>query len=81
MRDGLADDEIHGRIRARDDLSLNWLHISVPIDRNDDDYYAPLHKLRLPDRAELYLGLLDAVVGVAGTRRRVSVAEHFASCP
>jgi hypothetical protein len=61
----------------RIDRPLNWLHIPVPIDRYDYDYYAPLHRLRLPGGAELYLGLVHAADGVDGTRRRIAVAEHF----
>ena len=47
----------------------------VPRDRDDDAYFAPLRRLRLPPHTELCLGLVHHTDGVAGTRRRLAAAE------
>jgi ubiquinone/menaquinone biosynthesis C-methylase UbiE len=61
------------------DRPLNWIHMPVPQERDDDAYYAPLGDLRLPLETELYLGLIHA--GDDGARRRIAAArryvEHF----
>src|SRR5262249_39043941 len=54
---------------------LDWLHMPVPIARDDDAYYAPLARLNLPAGASLYLGLVHPGDGVEGARRRVSAAK------
>ena len=61
----------------RVERTLNWLHVPVPIGRDDDAYYAPLRSRQLPDAAELYLGQVHAADGLDGTRRRIAVAERF----
>ena len=59
------------------DRPLNWIHMPVPHERDDDAYYAPLADLRLPGETELYLGLLHA--GDDGAPRRIAAArEHVA---
>lgn len=59
--------------RAR--RSFNWIHMPVPRDREDDQYFAPLGALRLPADAELYLGLIHLTDGVEGARRRIAAAR------
>lgn len=51
------------------------IHMPVPRDRDDDRYFAPLDRLRLPPQTELCLGLVHYTDGVAGTRRRLAAAE------
>ncbi len=51
---------------------LSWLHLPVPIDRDDAAYFAPLADLAPVD--ELYLGLVHREDGVAGARRRIAAA-------
>ena len=52
----------------------------VPIERDDDDFFAPLRELRLPEETELYLGLVHFEDGAAGTQRRIdTAARHVAS--
>jgi hypothetical protein len=53
---------------------VNWIHLPVPRDRDDEAYYAPLKNLRLHPEAELYLGLVHYTDGLAGTRRRMATA-------
>jgi len=55
-----------------------WVHLPVPIERDDDAYYAPLADLRLPETTELYLGLVHREDGVEGARRRIDVALRHA---
>ncbi|MDP5227583.1 MULTISPECIES: hypothetical protein [Arthrobacter] len=57
--------------------ALDWIHIPVPIERDDDAYYAPLAGLRLPDQTEFYLGLVHREDGVEGAQRRISTALRF----
>ena len=57
------------------DRPLNWIHMPVPHERDDDAYYAPLGELRLPPETELYLGLLHA--GDDGAERRIEAARRY----
>lgn len=59
--------------------TITWIHLPVPIERTDDEYYAPLGDLRLPEQTELYLGLVHREDGVAGASRRVAAASAFAT--
>jgi methionine synthase II (cobalamin-independent) len=58
---------------------IQWLHMPVPIDRNDDAYFRPLDGLRMQDGTEVYLGLVHPD-GLDANRRRVAAAApHLAS--
>jgi hypothetical protein len=57
---------------------IAWLHMPVPIARDDDAFFAPLRELRLDPGTELFLGVVHAEDGVAGTLRRVTAARKFA---
>jgi len=54
---------------------LNWIHLPVPVSRDDEAYYAPLAGLRLTSGTELYLGLVHLNGGVSGTVRRMEAAR------
>jgi hypothetical protein len=54
---------------------LTWLHLPVPIDRDDDAYFAPLAGLAFD--GELYLGLVHREDGVDGAARRIEAARTF----
>lgn len=54
---------------------LDWLHLPVPRDRDDDAYYRPLAELRLAPATEFYLGLLHLTDGAEGARRRIAAAQ------
>ena len=56
--------------------SINWVHMSVPRDRTDDAYFAPIGELNLPEQTELYLGLVHVTDGVEGTQRRIEAARR-----
>lgn len=55
---------------------LTWLHLPVPIERDDDAYYAPLAELDYG--GELYIGLVHREDGVEGAERRIAGARRFA---
>nr|MBP6686182.1 hypothetical protein [Leucobacter sp.] len=61
---------------ARATRELTWLHLPVPIERDDAAYFAPLSGLTLPERSELYLGLVHREDGAAGAARRIAAAEE-----
>jgi hypothetical protein len=56
--------------------SIEWIHLPVPIERDDGDYFAPLRALALGDDTELYLGLVHSRDGVEGARRRIAAARR-----
>ncbi|WP_449282357.1 hypothetical protein [Leucobacter sp.] len=55
---------------------LTWLHLPVPIERDDDAYFAPLQALDVPEGTELYLGLVHREDGPEGARRRIAAAQR-----
>jgi hypothetical protein len=57
--------------------SIDWVHLPVPADRDDDAYFAPLSDLRLDDETEFYLGLVHHHDGVEGAQRRIDAAQRF----
>lgn len=52
---------------------LTWLHLPVPIERDDEAYFAPLRGLTPVE--ELYLGLVHREDGVEGAQRRIAAAS------
>ena len=54
---------------------LNWVHLPVPKNRFDREYYAPLKSLNLHNDTELYLGLVHDTDGIEGTRKRIEAAS------
>jgi hypothetical protein len=57
---------------------IDWIHLPVPIARDDEDYFRPLEELQLPEGTELYLGLVHREDGVEGAERRIASARRFA---
>ena len=55
---------------------IAWIHLPVPIDRDDDAYYVPLESLSLPEETELYLGLVHREDGPEGAGRRIVTASR-----
>ena len=66
-----------GQIIAGLRRPLDWVHMPVPRDRDDDAYFAPLRQLRLPADTELFLGLIHATDGMDGARRRIAAAQRW----
>src|SRR5699024_5206794 len=65
VANGLAD---------RIDREITWLHLPVPIERDDAAFFAPLRDLDRHRFSELYLGLVHHEDGVAGARARIASA-------
>ena len=55
---------------------VDWIHLPVPRERNDDAYFAPLSGLKLRTETELYLGLVHMTGGLEGIQNRISTAER-----
>ena len=58
--------------------SANWIHMPVPIDRDDAAYFEPLRDLVRGVDTELYLGLVHWQDGAEGSIRRARSARPFA---
>jgi len=65
------------RISAGLTRPLDWMHMPVPRDRDDPEYFAPLARLQLAETADLFLGLLHDSDGLDGARRRMGSASKF----
>jgi hypothetical protein len=61
---------------ARVRRPVSYVRIPVPIERDDDAYFAPLRDLAVPEGCELYLGLVHYRDGEEGARRRVAAAMN-----
>lgn len=57
---------------------MTWIHLPVPIERDDAAYFAPLAELNRRPGTELYLGLVHREDGVEGAERRAAAAAAFA---
>lgn len=53
---------------------IAFIHLPVPIERDDTAYFAPLADVRVPAGTELSLGLLHHEDGVDGAHRRIAAA-------
>lgn len=56
--------------------TIDWFHIPVPRDRDDDAYFEPLAGLSLDPATRLYLGLVHFTDGIEGARRRIAAAQR-----
>lgn len=55
---------------------IDWLHLPVPQDCDDDLYFAPLRDLELGADTQLYLGLVHDADDTDRARRRLTSAER-----
>jgi hypothetical protein len=55
---------------------IAFLHLPVPINRDDDAYFKPLANLKLPPGTTLFLGLVHHQDGLAGAQRRIDTAAR-----
>jgi len=58
---------------------IDWIHLPVPKERDDADYFKPLAGLNNGGRTELYLGLVHTTGGMEGTERRIDAAQNHVS--
>ena len=56
---------------------LNWVHMPVPIERFDDEYFTALQGLELNPETEIYLGLVHFTDQDEGALKRIASAEKF----
>lgn len=63
-------------IAAQATRNVDWIHMPVPRDRDDDDFFKPLDGLKLRPETELYLGCLHYTDGIEGTRARLATAHN-----
>jgi hypothetical protein len=71
--------EIANRLTAAAPRAIDWIHLPVPIDRDDDAFFAPLDALALAPATELYIGLIHHADGIEGAQRRIAAARHHAA--
>lgn len=57
---------------------LAYVHMPVPIERTDDAFHKPFQNLKLPPETELFLGVVHAKDGTAGTKARIAAAARYA---
>jgi len=53
---------------------IDFFHIPVPIDRDDDAYFTPLGNLAISDDTLVYLGLIHGADGAEGAAPRIAAA-------
>ena len=74
--------EFANRLARQVRRPIQLLHMPVPRDRSDDEYFAPLKGLQLSPQTEICLGLVHYTDGVDGTLARLRTArrhiENFA---
>ena len=75
-KDGGAMAELTNALMAGIGRNVQFMHMPVPADRDDDAFYAPLSTLKLRPETELYLGLVHDTDGVEGTLRRIATAKR-----
>lgn len=56
---------------------IDFLHVPVPIDRDDDAYAAPLGDLAIGEDTLMYLGLIHGADGSEGAARRIAAARKY----
>ncbi|CAN5152386.1 hypothetical protein BH09ACT1_BH09ACT1_18800 [soil metagenome] len=66
-----------GGIFAAVGRRVDWVHLPVPIERDDDAYFAPLAEVEWPESTQIYLGLVHHEDGVAGAVGRAATALSF----
>lgn len=63
--------ELFRSVRRR----IDYVHMPVPIDRDDDAFFRPLENLQRPAETELYLGVVHRANGREGLQRRIEAAS------
>lgn len=71
--------DLTNRVCADSARTVEWVHMPVPIERDDDPYFEALSDLSLRPETKLYLGLVHDIDGLEGCRRRMKTADKFVS--
>jgi methionine synthase II (cobalamin-independent) len=69
--------ELANDLASRAVRRIDWIHMPVPRDRDDDAFFSPLRNLKISPETELYLGLVHMTDGVEGAKRRIATASKF----
>ena len=54
---------------------IDFFHMPVPVDRDDDPYFAPMGDLSIDSDTLVYLGLIHGADGAEGAARRIAAAR------
>jgi hypothetical protein len=65
------------QVSERVHRTIDWIHMPVPINRSDSDYFQPLENFEQRNVRQLFLGLLHEQDGVDGARKRMASADAF----
>ena len=57
--------------------AIDFFHMPVPVDRDDDAYFAPLAGLDMANGTLVYLGLIHGEDGTDGAARRIEAARRY----
>lgn len=71
--------EVMSGIFARSPRPIDWIHLPVPIERDDDAYFAALANVDYPDHTQVFLGLIHHEDGVEGALKRAATARKYVS--
>jgi len=69
--------EIANALGAGLNRPLNWVHMPVPIERDDEAYFRPLEGLTKRPETQIFLGLVHLADGLEGTKRRIATAARY----
>jgi len=69
--------EVHNLLAPKLARPIDYIHLPVPVERDEDAYYSPLSHLKLNPKTMLFLGLVHDSDGVEGTRKRIAVASKY----
>ncbi|HUJ80300.1 MAG TPA: hypothetical protein VLW83_00380 [Candidatus Acidoferrales bacterium] len=70
--------EVANALTAAASRPITYIHMPVPINRDDDAFFKPLANLRLQPKTELYLGVVHSD-GVDATKKRIAAASKYVS--
>lgn len=65
--------EVSSNVKRR----IDWIHMPVPRDRTDKDFFRPFEQLWLGPETRLYLGLIHLTDGVEGAAARYAAASKY----
>lgn len=66
--------DVANKLAAGVRRQIDWVHMPVPRERTDEDFFRPLGRLALKPGTELYLGLIHQTDGAQGARARIQAA-------
>lgn len=75
-KDAGAIVELSNAITMNVERPIAYIHVPVPIDRTDDEFFRPFDALELAAGTELYLGLVHARDGIDGLNARATAASR-----